>query len=137
MEKRHIITIDYQSYAVESATAATQLLTLLAKIRKVRRNTDADESSGWFYEDEVNSSRELEVTLKMNQPYRPAKPAKPPKAEKLLALPKPKKGSIQCICEHSFVAPKESCTHCGRPFSESHNRTHGGAIESESRLGLL
>lgn len=137
MEKRHIITIDYQSYAVESATAATQLLTLLAKIRKVRRNSDADHSSHWFFEDEANSMRELEVTLKMNQPYRPTKPVKPPKAVKPLALPKPKKGSIQCICEHSYVAPRESCTHCGRPFSESHNRTHGTPIESEPRLRLL
>lgn len=137
MEKRHIITIDYVPYAVESAAQASQLLTLLAKLRKVQRNTEAEDSARWFYEDEERSSRELEVTLKMNQPYRPAAKVKPPKAEKPLALPKPKKGSIQCICEHSFVAPKESCTHCGRPFSESHNRTHGDAIESEPRLRLL
>lgn len=137
MEKRHIITIDYVPYAVESAAQATQLLTILAKLRKVQRNTDAEDSAGWFYEDETRSSRELEVALKMNQPYRPARKEKPFKAEKQLSLPKPKKGSIQCICEHSFVAPRESCTHCGRPFAESHNRTHGDAIESEPRLRLI
>lgn len=138
MATRHIITIDYQSYAVESATAATQLLTLLAKIRKVRRNTEADKSSGWFYEDDPDPCRGLEVILKMNQPYRPAKPEKPAKAEKPLALPKPKKGSIQCICEHSYVAPKETCAHCGRAFDESHTRTHGDQpINTKPQLRLL
>ena len=137
MEKRHIITIDYVPYAVESAAQATQLLTILAKLRKVQRNTDAEDSAGWFYEDEPRSSRELEVSLKMNQPYRLAKPVNPPKAEKPLALPKPKKGSIQCLCEHSYVAPRETCTHCGRPFSESHNRTHGDAIPTKSQPRLL
>jgi hypothetical protein len=137
MEKRHIITIDYVPYAVESAAQASQLLTLLAKLRKVQWNTQADESRGWFYEDEDRSSRELEVSLKMNQPYRPAKAEKPAKAGKPLALPKPKKGSIQCICEHSYVAPRESCTHCGRSFSESHNRTHGDSIPGKSQPRLL
>ncbi len=77
------------------------------------------------------------TTVKMNQPYRPAKPEKPAKAEKPLALPKPKKGSIQCICEHSYVAPRETCAHCGRAFSESHNRTHGDAIQSKPQLRIL
>lgn len=57
--------------------------------------------------------------------FRPIKAEKPVKAAKALTLPAPKRGSILCICEHSYVAPRETCTHCGRPFSESHNRTHG------------
>jgi hypothetical protein len=137
MEKRHIITIDYVTYAVESATAATQLLGLLAKLKKVQRNHESEDSTGWFYEDDTHASRELEISLKLNQPYRSAKPVKPAKEPKPLALPKPKKGSILCICERSHVAPRETCPHCGRSFSESHNRTHGDAIPGKSQPRLL
>lgn len=128
MATKHIVTIDYRDYAVESAEAATKLLTLLAKLQPVRHNTDADSSSDWFYEAEDLGRHQLEVRLKLNQPFRPAK--KQPKAEKPLALPKPKRGSILCICEKSHVAPRETCPHCGRPFAESHGRTHGDAIPS-------
>jgi hypothetical protein len=139
MATRHIITIDHQDFAVESAAQATQLLTLLAKLQKVRLNIEADSSRGWFYEDDPICHRQIEVSLKLNQPYRAAKPEKPSKPEKPLALPKPKKGSIQCICEHSYVAPRESCAHCGRTFAESHNRTHSDppAATPKPQLRLL
>lgn len=64
-----------------------------------------------------------EVKLEMNQYFREAE--KPEKAAKPLALPKPARGTIRCICGFSDVAPRQDCTHCGKPFSESHNRTHG------------
>ena len=137
MATRHIITIDHQDYAVESAAQASQILTLLAKLKKVRLNIEAESSRGWFYEDDTICHRQIEASLKMNQPYRAPKPEQPVKAVKPLALPKPKKGSILCICEHSYVAPRERCAHCGRLFAESHNRTHGDAAPSKPQLRLL
>jgi hypothetical protein len=61
------------------------------------------------------------------------------KAPKALTLPSPKRGSILCICEHSYVAPRESCAHCGRSFHESHNRTHVDkpATTTKPQLRLL
>lgn len=135
MATRHIITIDHRDFAVESAATATQLLNLLAKLKKVRFNHEAESSRDWFYEEDLDHGRQIEASLKMNQPFAASKPAKP---EKPLALPRPKKGSIQCICEHSYVAPRETCAHCGRPFSESHNRTHGDTAQKpKSQLRLL
>ena len=133
MATKHIITIDYVPYAVESATAAAQLLTQLAKLKRVTRNTDAEDPGDWFYEED-KGARQLEVSLKLNQRFLAAKPVK---TSKPLALPKPKRGSILCICEKSHVAPRESCPHCGRPFAESHGRTHGDAVETKPQLRLL
>lgn len=135
MPRKHIIQIDYVSYVVESATAATQLITQLAKLKRVARRTEAEDPNDWYYEEEAGA-REIEVSLKLNQPFREARKITP-KAGKPLALPKPKKGSILCICEHSYVAPRETCTHCGRPFSESHNRTHGDTVSPKPQLRLL
>jgi hypothetical protein len=137
MTTRHIITIDHQDYAVESAAQATQLLTLLSKLKKVRLNTEAESSLDWHYQDDWICQRGINVSLKMSQPYRAARPEKASKPEKPLALPKPKKGSILCICEHSYVAPRETCPHCGRLFAESHNRTHGDAAPVKPQLRLL
>ncbi|MCW1883976.1 hypothetical protein OKA04_04500 [Luteolibacter flavescens] len=134
MSKKHIITFGYQDYAVDSLAAATSAITLLAKLTPVRYVTEGD-SDGWHYTpDERQHQREREVSLKMNQPFRDAAKEKKPKP---LALPKPKRGSIMCICEKSHVAPKETCPHCGRAFAESHNRTHGSDIESKPQLRLL
>lgn len=132
MAKKHIITIGYQDYACDSVTAATQAVAILTKLQPVRYVTEGD-SDGWHYAPQEVGRRE-NVELKMNQPFR--EPRKP-KPEKPLALPKPKRGSILCICEKSFVAPRETCPHCGRPFAESHGRTHDDSIESEPRLRLL
>jgi hypothetical protein len=137
MATRHILTIDHQDFVVESAAQATQLLTLLAKLKKVRLNHEAKSSLDWFYEDDPVCLRQIEASLKMNQPYRAARPEKASKPEKPLALPKPKKGSILCICEKSYVAPRENCPHCGRLFAESHNRTHGDAVPVKPQLRLL
>lgn len=121
MAKKHIIEFGLYHYAVDSITAATEAIRVLSKLQPVRLNTDADSSRDWYYQPdkEQRSSRELE--LKLNQNFQ--EPRKP-KAEKPLALPKPKRGTILCICEKSSVAPGQSCTHCGRSFHESHNRTH-------------
>jgi hypothetical protein len=125
MATRHIITIGYQSFAVESRKDAADALALLAKLQPVRHETSGSYDT-WFYTPEIGEhARHHEVGMKANQPYRATKAEKPVKAPKSLALPAPKKGTILCICEHSYVAPKETCAHCGRAFSESHNRTHG------------
>jgi hypothetical protein len=131
--KKHIVTIGYQDYAVDSVTAATQAVAILAKLQPVRYITEGD-SDGWHYAPDGREHRSMEVSVKMNQPFR--EPRKP-KPEKPLALPKPKRGSILCICEKSHVAPRETCPHCGRPFAESHGRTHGDAIPTKPQLRLL
>lgn len=120
MAKKHIISIGYRDFAVDSITAATQAVQLLSKLKRVKLNTDASKSEGWFYEPEEEEFHDA-VELKLNQKYR--EPKAEPK-QKALALPAPKRGSILCICEKSYVAPRQTCPHCGRDFSESHGRTH-------------
>lgn len=134
MAKKHIIEIGYQKFAVDSITAATQAIAILSKLTKVSLNHEAADSDKWFYEPDTD--RHSSVELKLNQNYRDRKTEAQPKAPKPLALPKPARGTILCICEKSYVAPKESCPHCGRPFSESHNRTHGTKVEG-TNLRLL
>jgi hypothetical protein len=120
-KKVHIIEIGYQKFACDSITAATQAVAVLSKLRPVSLNTDASDSDRWFYEPTEKGRFHDGVELKLNQRYR--EPKAEPKS-KALALPAPKRGSILCICEKSYVAPKENCPQCGRTFSESHNRTH-------------
>jgi hypothetical protein len=120
--------------AADSVTAATQAVALFSKLRKVKLNTDAKDSDHWYYEPEEGFHDR--VSLKLDQPYREQKPE--PKS-KALALPAPKRGTILCICEKSYVAPRQSCVHCGRPFSESHNRTHDthDTHDTQSKLRLI
>ena len=132
MSKKHIITFGYQDFAVDSITAATQAIALLSKLQPVRYQSK-ESGEGYHYVPD-DRDRYRDVGLKMNQPFQEPKKAKP---EKVLALPKPKKGSIMCICEKSHVAPKETCPHCGRPFAESHNRTHDDATPIKPQLRLL
>lgn len=133
MAKKHIIKFGYRAYAVDSITTATQAVALLSKLIPVRQNTDGRSLSEWYYE--PDEDRNTAIELKMNENYREPKPEKPTKA---LALPKPKRGTIRCICEKSDVAPKQSCAHCGRPFSESHNRSHkSDSIQSGPTLRLI
>jgi len=136
MAKKHIIEIGYQKFACDSITAATQAIAILSKLTKVTLNLEADDSDKWFYEPDTD--RRSTVELKLNQNYRERKPEKPLKEPKPLALPKPARGTILCICEKSYVAPRQSCPHCGRAFSESHNRTHQStATPSHPTLRLV
>lgn len=133
MTKKHIISFGLYDYALDSITAATQTMAVLAKLRPVRYKSDGN--GNYAYEPATDEDiPRNQPKLEMNQPYREARK---PKAEKPLALPTPKRGSILCICEKSYVAPKQSCPHCGRPFSESHNRTHGDQSDSQPKLRLI
>lgn len=117
--KRHILYFCGYTFAFESVSAATSAAALLAKMVRVRHITSGDYDD-WHYTPCENEDMDSRIQLEMGQRFKaPAKPQKPK------ALPAPKRGSIQCICEKSYVAPRQSCPHCGRPFSESHNRTHG------------
>ena len=120
MSKKHIITVGYQDYAVDSTTAAVKAVEILSKLIPVQHVTDGPIDS-WHYAPEDREHRCRDVQLKMNQNFREARKVKEPKP---LALPAPKRGAILCICERSFVAPRQTCPHCGRAFTESHNRTH-------------
>lgn len=119
MQNKHIVTIGHYRFAVDSITAATTLVAALSKAEQVDYEY---EDHGKIYKPLAEDARSREVELSLNQKYRPA--AKPKPEPKALALPAPKRGSILCICEKSYVAPRQSCPHCGRDFSESHNRTH-------------
>lgn len=121
MSKKHIITIGYQDYAVDSTTAAMKAMDALSKLQPVKWVYKEDDSRGSHYTPEDREHRRANVEMKMNQTFLEPRKAKP---EKVLALPAPKRGSILCICEKSYVAPRQSCVHCGRAFTESHNRTH-------------
>ncbi|GAA5482094.1 hypothetical protein [Haloferula sargassicola] len=118
---KHIIKFGYRYYAVDSISAATQAIALLAKLKPCEWQHEPEGKSHYRPIEDAHE-RDNEITLETNQRWHEPKPEKPAKAEK---LPAPKRGSILCICERSYVAPRQSCPHCGRPFSESHNRTHG------------
>jgi hypothetical protein len=121
MTKKHIVTHGYRKYAFDSVTAAAAAVAFFAKLKPVKLNTDSKSYDGLFYQPDTD--RDCDVSMELNQKYKdPAAAVKKP--EKALALPAPKRGTILCICEKSYVAPRESCPHCGRSFSESHNRTH-------------
>ena len=130
MKKKHIVTIGYNHFALDSITSANSLVAALSKAQRVDYEY-ADH--GRIYKPLEEDARSCEVELKLNQKFRPPAPPKP--EPKVLALPKPKRGTILCICEKSHVAPRQSCPQCGRPFSESHNRTH--ANNSGPTLRLL
>jgi hypothetical protein len=130
MAKKHIIEFGLYHYAVDSITAATEAIRVLSKLQRVRLNTDADSSRDWYYEPDERDTR-VELEMKLNQNFQ--EPRKPRPA-KTLALPKPKRGTILCICERSSVAPGQTCAHCGRSFHESHNRTHGSDSSPKLRL---
>lgn len=131
MAKKHIIRFGYRDYAVDSLSAASDAMRILSKLQPCRHNIDAEDSREWHYE--PDSERDHEIRLKTNQLYHEPRPVKP---SKTLALPKPMRGTIRCICDKSDVAPRTSCAHCGRPFSESHNRTHGSQAP-DAQLKLL
>lgn len=122
--------VDYSAYyfAFASQNDAIQLTKLLAKAQIVERIWEAKGK-----EFKAGMRHDADPTLMFNVTVYPSKPPKPePKPQKALALPKPKRGTILCICEKSYVAPRESCPSCGRPFSESHNRTHSSTATQTS-----
>jgi hypothetical protein len=138
MATKHIIKIGYQAFACDDKKTAHDLLALFAKLQPVDHVIEGDPDE-WYYTPEIGV-HSREITLKPNQLFRPSKaekPSKSVKAPKALSLPSPKRGSILCICEKSYVAPRESCPHCGRLFAESHNRTHGDAVPVKPQLRLL
>lgn len=130
MTRKHIIKIGYQHFATDSVTAATQVVNLVSKMIPVRFDHHGE---GFAYQPQDEEDDREVVSLKMNQKFVDPKAKK--KAEKPLALPAPKRGSILCICEKSYVSPRQHCPHCGRAFSESHNRTHDGTA-TRSDLNL-
>jgi hypothetical protein len=132
MKKKHIVSIGYWHFALDSVTAATNLVAALSKAEQVDYEYESPHKVFRPMDDEARRA-ELELTL--NQRYRPPAPPKP--APKALALPAPKRGSILCICEKSYVAPRQSCPHCGRGFAESHNRTHGSASAPAGNIELF
>jgi hypothetical protein len=126
--KKHIVTFGPYDFAVDSVSAATQAVALLSKMTPVRFRKVGEK----FCYQEEERDRTHEVKLELNKEFMPLDKPKPePKA---LALPKPKRGTILCICEKSHVAPRETCPHCGRDFSESHNRAHSSKNEPHLRL---
>lgn len=128
MAKKHIVEIGYIKFGFDSIKAATDLITILSKAVQV--DYDFDSGKGGYIP--AKDDRLKDIELKFSQEFTPAQK---PKAEKPLALPKPKRGTILCICEKSSVAPGQICAHCGRTFSESHNRTHG--TDSHPKLRLV
>lgn len=137
MATKHIIRIGYQAFACDDKKTACDLIALFAKLQPVDHVTDGPVDE-WYYTPEIGE-RSRDITLRHNQLFRPTKAEKPVKASKALTLPAPKRGSILCICEHSYVAPRERCAHCGRLFAESHNRTHDDkpATTTKPQIRLL
>ena len=118
MSKKHIITIGYMHYAFDSIKAATDCLVILNRATLCQREYESGKTT-YKPNDDPHRCNDLELTL--NQHF---ESPRPPKAEKRLSLPAPKRGSILCLCEKSYVAPKQTCPSCGLAFNVSHSRTH-------------
>ncbi len=99
----HILEIGHQSFAIESAAAATKLIDLLSKLQPVAYNHCSGDN--WRESHYFPKGEPLRIRLEMNQPFR--------KRKADLALPRPKRGSTRCACGHSDVAPGERCASCG------------------------
>lgn len=133
-QTRHIVKFGHQNFAFASINKAADAVKFFSSLERVKMEIGPESSDYIFYTPETHDDRS-KIELITAARY---VPAKPPKEEKPLALPKPPRGTIRCICEKSDVAPKQSCAHCGRPFSESHNRTHqGDPIRSHPTLRLI
>ncbi len=129
MPKKHILNIGLFDFAFDSVAP---IATIMKAMEKGIQCDWKHNPSGNSYYQASESDQIRGIKLEMNQEFRPLPKAKP---EKVLALPAPKRGTIRCICDKSDVSPRQSCPHCGRPFSESHNRTHGStATQSNLRL---
>ena len=131
-QTRHIVTFVYQKYAFTSLSKAADAVKFFSSVEKVSMEIGPETRDYIYYTPEFETEKN-KVELATDCRY---VPAKPPKELKPLALPSPKRGIILCICEKSYVAPKESCPHCGRPFSESHGRTHGSERQAGEQLKL-
>lgn len=117
MAKKHIVSVGYMKFGYDSIKAATDLVAILSKGALLEY--DYDHPNRGYKPAGEDRVRDIELIL--NQEFHTPLKAK---EEKPLGLPAPKRGSILCICEKSHVAPRQTCPHCGRSFSESHNRTH-------------
>lgn len=133
VSKKHIITFNGYHFAADSIAMATKAVEVLSKLKPCRHITSGGYEDWHFAPEDREVFLRFDLEVRMNQEYRERQK---PKAEKTLALPAPKRGSILCICEKSYVAPRQVCPHCGRTFSESHNRTHSNS-ESEPKLRLI
>jgi len=105
MKTAHIITFGYRRFAVDSLAAATKAIDILSKLRQVEYTPPKEHCDKHHYE---YTSESWDITLELNQTV-----AMPPKH---LALPRPKRGSKRCLCNHSDVAPGETCVSCGLPY---------------------
>jgi hypothetical protein len=132
MAKKHIIHFQGYHYSMDSISSATEAVKILSKLKPCRLITSGGYHDCHYIPEDRDLFRDIKLELTLNEDFR--EPRKP-KAEKPLALPKPKRGTILCICERSSVAPGQTCAHCGRSFAESHNRTHGD--DSSPKLRLL
>lgn len=135
MTKKHIVEVGYMKFAFDSIKAATDLITLINKAIPVDYEF---EHPARGYKPSENA-RERDIKLELNQVFHPAPKPKAEKPAKALALPAPKRGSILCICEKSYVSPKTLCPHCGLHFNVSHGRTHERSeqLESQPKLRLV
>jgi hypothetical protein len=131
--KTNILTIGCSHFAFDKIDSALKIIKLLNS--GILCEWEYPKVGPSFYTPKDHGSSLDEVRLEANQVFKPKLPPKPEKKKAVLGLPSPRRGSIMCICEHSYVAPKETCPHCGRSFAESHNRTHDTtAIQSDLHL---
>lgn len=107
--KCHIIRFGYRHYAVESLAAATKAIEILSKLKAVEFQGPTDFCDTHHYEYVTGDDRE--ISLELNQQL-----AMPPKYK---ALPRPKRGTKRCLCNHSDVAPGEVCVSCGLSYNYS------------------
>lgn len=128
-QRKHIVKIGYQHYATDSITAAADLIKLISKFQPAK----------WVYEDgkshfQPDPDRDLRMEMSPNQQF--IDPDKPETKPAPLSLPKPKRGTILCLCEKSYVAPRGTCPSCGLAFAVSHARTHDGTAQ-QTNLRIL
>jgi hypothetical protein len=122
MAKKHIIKINHYRYACDSIADATAAVKILSKLKSVEWVYEPEEDVKSYF---VETDEVINIELELNKDVRDK--AKPKRLPKPLALPKPKRGTIRCICDQADVAPRQFCTACGVAFEVSHGRTHDSA----------
>ena len=95
-----------QTYIFDSIDQAANAVKFFSKLRPVEYHREDEDSRGHYRPVEDEDENRTKVELTTNFEFR--------ERAKLLALPAPKRGTVQCLsCESVSVKPGRACGSCG------------------------
>ena len=91
------------SYVFDNLNQAADAIKFFGKLKPVRWKSNPENGGGHYAPDTEN---DLRIELETRFEYR--------ETEKLIGLPAPKRGTVQCtVCESVAVKPGRACESCG------------------------